>query len=88
VIDYPPTDVMVDLLLLDNSTSGGFTHDGRLAVRTAKGPAVIDPASLDVLSERGWLEYVGTDSVKVTERGRYWLTRWVKAHRGTLRGAK
>jgi hypothetical protein len=88
VIDYPHFDVMVDLLLLDNSEHGGITHDGRIAVRTTAGPAVIGPASLGLLAERGWLEYVGDGSVKVTEKGRYWLTRWVRANSKELAGAK
>lgn len=41
------------------------------------GTAPVDRLGFDDLERRGWVEVV-EDGVRVTDKGRYWLTRWAR----------
>jgi hypothetical protein len=59
--------------------------DGQLALTCegVEGPQVIPslPEALDALESRGWVEITEAGPVS-TERGRYWMSRWMTRRLG------
>jgi len=70
-------------MLLLGSIDLGFalrTGDGRLAVDVPGAEVQPVPAGvLDDLEERGWIDLAGEEPA-LTEKGRYWLSRWADKH--------
>lgn len=81
---YPADGAMLVLMALDQGERI-VASDGCLYV-TVEGQYVPMPSlELDDLEDRGWVE-VG-EQVTATDRGRYWLKRWVR-HIGLEPGAR
>lgn len=83
-----PQDVRVYLTLAEFSqaTGGALTPDGRVLLLNAGRERMteVDLDILDVLEAEGWVEATDTKTMRVTDRGRYWLAKWLKANRITL----
>ena len=82
---FPPDRCMTSLLALDNAATGGLTGDGRLFVRVGEAVREVLTTDLDELERLGWVELLPpanetTAVARVTDRGRYWLGRWVRRH--------
>ncbi len=78
MIDFPPDPTM--LVLIAHAAGDTFTvRDGHLHLtvqsedRTIPAPA----GALDDLEARGWVEVQTDGTTVLTERGRYWVSRWL-----------
>ncbi len=74
---FPPKSVMQDLAAL--ALGNEFVCDpdtGRMVVLLDRNRAVEIGEEIDELFRRGWAEEKD-DEIRVTERGRYWLKRWL-----------
>jgi hypothetical protein len=74
------------LALLDADAGSIDPDTGRLWVgnRRRKVRYEVDPAVLDRLIELGWVDDTRAhDELHLTEAGRYWLARFLKANGGT-----
>lgn len=80
-----PADVRayVTLAEIDRADSGALTPDGRVAVVVTAEQRVteIDLHILDQLETLKWVEYPDEKSIRVSEKGRYWLAKFYKANR-------
>jgi hypothetical protein len=88
-VTFPAPRTMFSLAALDNADGGRFTPEGRVWVVVRGQLWEVLGAELDALAGLGWLDLLpdagdGTAAVRVTEKGRYWLTRWVNRNRGRL----
>lgn len=85
---YPPDSAMA--LLASIHTGNGVGVDrGELVIPDPTGAPVLlrhDPADLDALESRGWLD-IDADGASVTDRGRYWLRRWAESQPAVRRRA-
>lgn len=80
-MNYPPASAMA--LLASIHTGNGVGVDrGELVIPDPTGAPVLlrhDPADLDALESRGWL-VIDADAARATDRGVYWLRRWLIAN--------
>lgn len=89
---------MLSLASLSHASGGNYTHDGRTYARVQITEATVNlweirPTELDELERQGWVSLLppGPDDppdtalARVTEAGRYWLTRWLQKNRQRLR---
>lgn len=78
--------VWLTLLALHDSDRGAIepeTGDVWVGNTAAKVKYRIDPAHLDELISLGWIDDgKGFDELAVTEKGRYWLAKFVKLNGG------
>jgi len=90
---FPPDRAMLSLAALANASEGKSTADGRQFARVQVSDDKlqmweIDPTEIDRLEVEGWVELLppadddgeGTAKVRVTDKGRYALTKWVRRH--------
>lgn len=95
---FPPDRAMLSLASLSHASGGRYTPDGRTFARVqitdeAANLWEIRPAELDELERQGWVALLppGPEDkpesalVRVTEAGRYWLTRWLQTNRARVR---
>jgi hypothetical protein len=82
-LDLPPSHYL--LLLAIDLGDQLDVYQGQLALTCdgVEGPQVIPslPEALDALEGLGWVEITETGPVS-TERGRYWLARWMTRRLG------
>lgn len=79
-----PDRLMLTLLSMSVASRGRYSPDGRQFVRV----------EIDELERRTWVELLpprpdapeDRAEVTLTDRGGYWLQRWLKANRRRLRG--
>ncbi len=80
-----PTDVRVYATLHSIATADGglIGADGKVATIHSADKRVVlhDDAIIGGLLESGWLESVDHKTVRVTDRGNYWLDKFHKANR-------
>lgn len=85
---YPPDSAMA-LLASIHIGNGVGVDRGELVIPDPTGAPVLlrhDPADLDALESRGWL-VIGDDAARATDRGVYWLRRWLLANPDARRAA-
>lgn len=75
--------VYVSLAEIDRADRGAVTPDGRVVVVCTAEERVteLNLNVLDQLESLGWVEYPDERSVRLTDRGRYWLAKFGKANR-------
>lgn len=80
-----PQDVRVYLTLaeFERATGGALTPDGRVVLVNANDRRIteVDLDVLDQLEKQGWVESVDTTTIRMTDKGRWWLAKFVKANR-------
>ncbi len=89
VIDYPADGTM--LVLLAHEAGDRLTvKDGalHLTVQSEDRTIPAPTAALDDLEDRGWLRVLPDGRTEITDRGKYWLTRWLTKRLGKGRLVK
>lgn len=94
---FPPDRAMLSLCFLDNASDGKYTPDGRQFAQVCVTDDKlqlweIDPAEIDQLEAEGWLELLppaeGDEDdkarMRVTPKGEYAVTKWVRHNRRRL----
>ncbi len=98
-MDAIPDRTMLALFALSCSARGRYSPDGRQysTVEVSETERVeweILPAEIDELERRGWVELLpprpgapeDQAEMTLTDKGGYWLQRWLKTNRRRLRG--
>lgn len=86
-----PQDVRVYLTLaeFERAAGGALTNDGRVFLLDERGGPLseIDLAVLDTLENQGWVELADGQTMRmtVTQKGRFWLAKFLKANRLEIR---
>lgn len=85
-MEYPDEHVMGTLAAIDMGQEFAVDEDsGRMAVRTIIGWWEIYGGEIDLLFEKGWVDQPAEDRVSITDKGRYWLKRWMEKQRSLSR---
>jgi len=77
MIDYPPSHAMVLLAALATGDVVYPDEAGVLRHTAVNGTAPVDRLGFDLLEEKGWIEVV-EGGVRVTDRGRWHLSKWLQ----------
>lgn len=80
-----PQDVRVYLTLAEfaEATGGALTSDGRVILLNDHRQQMteVNLDVLDVLEAEGWVESENERTMRITDKGCWWLAKWKKANR-------
>lgn len=82
-----PADGTMLVLIAHEAGDRLTVRDGalHLTVQSEDRTVPAPTAALDDLEGRGWLAVAADGRTEITERGRYWLTRWLRGRLGNGR---
>lgn len=91
-MDWPPDRTMLALVAHAAGDSFAVSESGELAL-TVRDESRLMPfaqEALDELERRGWVRVAESGRTEITERGEYWVRRWLEQRmgKGVLRALK